>query len=188
MPGITKRIGRVLFTSNVRTIGDALASELGKRVLESCQIVRNNTLEVLSGPRSGRYYRIPGTHRKRQRGWRRFVRAQAPKAGWQPGMETQTGAASLLSTASGAAGRRGFYRSSAPGEPPAQRLARLRQSVKYRVTKTRDRATGIVGTPQMYGLWLQKGTKRMKPRPWLSVGFARSRDQVRSVLTRRAVI
>jgi hypothetical protein len=186
--GVTKRIGKVLLTSNVPTVEAALEAEMGKRVLEACQAVRNETLQVLSGPRSGRFYRIPGTHRKRQRGSKRFVRAQAPRGGWQEGMATQTGAASLLSTGAGAAGRRGFYRASAPGEPPATRLARLRQSVKYSVRRGRDDAVGVVGTPLEYGVYLEKGTGKMRPRPWLSVGFGRSRAKVRAILTRRMVI
>lgn len=52
---------RLEFYTNkvVKSINDAVS----QRMLEATQVVRNETLETLSGARSGKTYRVPGTSR-----------------------------------------------------------------------------------------------------------------------------
>jgi len=42
-----------------------------------------------------------------------------------------------------------------------------------------------VGTELMKGLWLEKGTRKMAPRPWLKPSFDKSLERVKEILSRR---
>jgi hypothetical protein len=44
---------------------------------------------------------------------------------------------------------------------------------------------GRWGTNVLYGKWLQTGTVRMKPRPWMSLTNAQMRVRVNAILSRR---
>jgi hypothetical protein len=110
---------------------------------EAVNIVRTQTLETLSGSRSGRQYKIPGTQR--------------------------------------------YYTASAPGEAPAQRLGELRQHVSTDVQMEDGAPVGYVGVPLIetpkgdkedIGTMLEKGTKKMAPRPWLEPSFEKAKDAV----------
>jgi hypothetical protein len=186
---LTQRVGKVTLTSRLPEIAAAIEREAEIRAREMAVVVRTEALRVLSGERHGRFYRIPGTHRAAKKGKARFApgqtSAQAPKGGWLPGAETETGAASLLSSRKGAAGRRGYYRASAPGEAPAQRLARLRQSVRMFVTRSKEWVRAYDGSDLDYAAWLEKGTKHMAPRPWLIVAFNNMLDKLRTIATRK---
>lgn len=69
---------------------------------------------------------------------------------------------------------------SAPGEPPHKQTGRLRQSVAREV----HGLTARVGTNVQYGRWLELGTSRMAPRPWLRRALMECADQIRSILSR----
>jgi len=173
-----RQVGKVLFTSKLPSIQKQIDTELLNRVKASAITVRNEWVKVLSGPRHGRYYRIPGTHRKRQKRAARFVRAQTPRGGFG---EMEQGAASLLATK----GIGGFYRASAPGEAPAVRLARFKQSLKFWAQLTATGATAHVGTSlEPYPVYLEKGTRKMAARPSLKPAMDNSKSEVVSILTR----
>jgi hypothetical protein len=53
----------VQFSSNLEAIKNRLETEAKKRVFEAANEIRNETLSTLSGNRSGRVYRVPGTQR-----------------------------------------------------------------------------------------------------------------------------
>ena len=180
--GLTTRVGSVTLSSRLPEIQAAIQRESQIRVREMAAVVRTETLRVLAGERHGRFYRIPGTHRERRSGKARFVKAQAPKGGWPAGMGI--GAASLLSTGTGLKGRRGFYRASAPGEAPAQRLSDLRKSIRMQTKTNRETATAWVGSGMDKAVWLEKGTTKIKPRPFLSVAFDNMRGKLHSIGTR----
>ena len=180
--GLTTRVGSVTLTSRLPEVQAAIQRESQIRVREMAYVVHRETKNVLSGARHGRFYRIPGTKRPRAKGAARRIRATwTPASGYAKGGDgAQIGAASLLGTR----GRRGFYRASAAGEAPARRLGKLSQSVKVRTKTNRETATAWVGSGHDYAVYLEKGTKQMKPRPFLSVAFDNMRSKLRSVATR----
>ena len=68
------------------------------------------------------------------------------------------------------------HRASRPGEPPRYRTGALRASVANEA-----RWGGMVqrvGTPLKYGFWLEWGTPRMSPRPWLRPGLRRNASKL----------
>lgn len=62
-------------------------------------------------------------------------------------------------------GQRRFYkRSSAPYDPPVKQTGALQRSVQV---EPRGRFVRAVGTNEAVGLYLELGTRKMDPRPWL---------------------
>jgi len=83
-------------------------------------------------------------------------------------------------------GTRRTYIASAPGEPPARRLGTLAASYRYRVARDeRSRLVGETGTPEEYGLALEKGTENMEPREHVKPAFDENRKAILNELTRR---
>ncbi len=99
------------------------------------------------------------------------------------------------------------YTASSPGEPPAQRLGELRQSVSTLVVGRGDNLVGAVGTDKDYGPMLEFGTfgrggigrmhefeseatGNMMPsfgiaaRPWLRVSFEKAEEKVKAIFGR----
>jgi len=163
---LMQQVGKVLFTSNLPTIEKALRREIVLRVRACTQVVRTETLRVLSGPRHGRHYYLvttPGATAKRGRSRKRPVTGMGSRGGK-------------------------LHIASAPGEAPATMYARLRQSVKTRVESDSESATGYVGSDLDKAVPLQFGTRRMRPRPWLSAGFWGSVARCKAILSRRAIL
>lgn len=127
-------------TSNLPRTIQALKQTATARMVEATHAVRTQTLETLTGKRTGRRYRIPGSIRT--------------------------------------------YIASAPGEPPAQRLGELRQSIKTEVEGKGENIVGRVGTEKDSGAMLEVGTKNIAARPWLRVSFEKSEDRVREIFSR----
>src|SRR3712207_4912965 len=82
---------------------------------------------------------------------------------------------SVFESRAGSNGRR-FFRlvRSRPGEPPRAETGTLMKSIFYHVDPDENRA--IVGTTLDYGAWLEVGTKRIKPRPYLLPALTRCFD------------
>ena len=169
----------VRLISNFAQVVSAIEKSLPKQCLRACHAVRNEWVKGLTGTRRGRWYRIPGTSRKRRSGAARRVRAQAPKGGWGAGAETQTGAASLLATA----GRGGFYRASAPGEAPARRLGDFVRSIRVMPRIGAGRVEARVGSPLEWGIYLEYGTRYMQPRPSLRPALDRAWPEIKSIFS-----
>lgn len=103
----------------------------------------------LTGSRSGRVYRVPGTKRK--------------------------------------------YTASAPGQAPARRTGRLAQAMKFQV-KDNEGLVGIdasyskVGKTRVrvadYATMLEKGTSKMKARPYIEPAYQKNIDAIKDELTR----
>lgn len=79
-------------------------------------------------------------------------------------------------------------RSSAPGEPPARQTGRLQESIAVLSRAQPDRLEATVGPrPQAftrsapYPVFLEFGTVRMAPRPFVGVGLRGFRAKVRGV-------
>jgi HK97 gp10 family phage protein len=69
---------------------------------------------------------------------------------------------------------------SKPGEPPRKQTGRLRSSVTHEI----GRGIARVGTNVLYGRFLELGTRKMAPRPWLRRALDEAREQVRTILSR----
>lgn len=61
-----------------------------------------------------------------------------------------------------------------PFEPPHKDKGILQKSIKFNFKK----GTGEVGTNLKYGAWLEFGTERMAPRPWLAVAVDRVSKEI----------
>lgn len=84
-------------------------------------------------------------------------------------------------TAAGPRGGRVVIERSQPGEFPRMDLGELRDSVFFdRPSPTSCR----VGTDLWYGLLLEIGTTRMRPRPWLVRTLLEDRQYIVNILTR----
>jgi phage gpG-like protein len=77
----------------------------------------------------------------------------------------------------------GAFRSR-PGGFPFKQTGRLRASVTYVIDE--NNLVARVGTNVNYGRWLELGTRRLQPHPWLRPSFAMSTTQVRRILSRPA--
>lgn len=121
----------------IRALDDAQEN----RLLEAVTQWHAGVVEdMLTGTRSGREYRIPGSSRT--------------------------------------------YRASRPGEAPATVTGRLRSSYQFRVREEGGKKVGEVGSPLDYALYLEKGTKRMAPRPHLVPAYYKREDNIKSALQR----
>lgn len=146
----------MIIESRIREINKTISLGMRSRAYRASNELRNASQEVLRGQRSGRVYKIPGTHGKRL--------SKATKSMLDDyGHKFHGGV---------------LYRASAPGEPPAVRLGHFRQSWQ---TKTQVH----LGTDNMVsvrpyivsriktdngrynlGKILEEGTSRMAPRPY----------------------
>lgn len=75
-----------------------------------------------------------------------------------------------------------YYTASAPGEPPAVRTGRLRNSIKYVIVGGGLRLTGWVGTGLDYAPHLECGTRNMAPRPFLMPTYEKERLKLKRIL------
>lgn len=57
---------------------------------------------------------------------------------------------------------------SKPGEPPRRESGNYRDSWQHATEVRGDTVRAVTGTPMELGLWLEKGTGRMAPRPHAS--------------------
>jgi len=81
-------------------------------------------------------------------------------------------------------GKKGkFHRPSAPGFPPAVDTNVLRSSVGHDVISKGSIIDGFVGIASMvkYGLFLELGTRIMKPRPFLRPALKRNHDRINQI-------
>lgn len=82
----------------------------------------------------------------------------------------------------GSAKKVNSYRSK-PGEPPRVQTGRLRASITHEIHPTLP--VGRVGTNVKYGKFLEFGTRRMAPRPWLRVALALAQDKIKQIMSRK---
>ena len=82
-----------------------------------------------------------------------------------------------------------LYQASAPGEPPAFRTGAMNDAVSYTVGVFGPRILGRVGALDILGRpyprYLEGGTTRMKPRPWLRKTMLSLTPRVGSILNGR---
>lgn len=68
---------------------------------------------------------------------------------------------------------------SKPGDPPNTDTGRLVQSVKFEFSKGFQQ--GRVGSNLKYAAWLEFGTEKMGPRPWLSTAVGNTADDIKDI-------
>ena len=110
--------------------------------------------EQLSGPRSGRWYPVPGNP---------FYDRSTPSENRADNYHVKFTGTSKREDIRG-----GAYQASKPGESPAVRTGRLRQSFNMRVVPTEDgNYKVIVTTNIVYADDLEYGSERVAPRPFV---------------------
>ena len=75
---------------------------------------------------------------------------------------------------------------SLPFNPPAIDTDRLRQSIGYEVVNNGHEVYGMVGTSQRdpdYGRWLEYGTTKMEPRPWLRPAMLENNEFIKKAIS-----
>lgn len=138
------------FQAITEEITSQIRTQMEGRSYKAANELRNSALQVLKGQRSGRVYKLPGTHGKRQS---KATKQLMPEYG----KKLRGGQ---------------LYRASAPGEPPAVRFGHYRLSwqpeahVVYgsyisRITSDARTDDGR----HLLGEILEEGTARMAPRP-----------------------
>jgi hypothetical protein len=119
--------------------------------------------KIQRGSRSGvTYYRMPGD---------KYLTIRADSQDGPPVAFVGGGGSHNLSRT---------HKASAPGEPPKTDTGGLASSVAI-VLGTSD---ARVGTGLVYGRYLEFGTTRMDPRPWLHVSLLENQETLRKLLAR----
>lgn len=73
------------------------------------------------------------------------------------------------------------YIASKPNEPPHLQTGTLRKSIYYRVDESK--LTARVGTNLRYGFFLEIGTTKMNPRPFLRPGLWKSMERIKRIFS-----
>ena len=79
---------------------------------------------------------------------------------------------------------------SMPGNPPAPDTGNLRNSIRYEITAGTTESYAIIGTTQKdppYGEYLEYGTKKMKPRPWLRPAMKNNEEWIRKTISNAVI-
>lgn len=148
----------VPFTIEIENAKEQIQHQMEIRSFRAANELRNAALLVLRGQRSGRRYKVPGTHRRQR------------------------------DKVDGKMKRGRYYTASAPGEPPAVRTGTFRNSWQPHVHKSFgsiiSRIESDVRTDNgqhTLGQVLEDGTKRMKPRPYQDKILEKAEPRIRSV-------
>jgi HK97 gp10 family phage protein len=80
------------------------------------------------------------------------------------------------------------HRASAPGDPPAVDTGRLRGSTQSEVMATSSGAFGIVSVNTEYAAYLEFGTEKIAPRPFMSAVLREGVGRIREAFIRYARI
>ena len=134
-----------------------LPDSFERAILKSSIEIRNELMKILSGPRSGFQYAIPGTGK--------VVDKEKTLADGRVFHYRKLEGATM-------------YTASAPEEAPAQRLGHLRNSYQYKVLGEGFDAAGYVGSDLDYSYYLEFGTSNMHKRPHLSRAFQQSKPNI----------
>lgn len=78
-----------------------------------------------------------------------------------------------------------YYYPSVPGEEPAEATGRLFGSIEAKVVEDNIGTSYQVGSPLKKALWLEKGTPKMQPRPFLLPAYKESRNKAKKILSKK---
>ena len=76
---------------------------------------------------------------------------------------------------------------SLPGNPPAPDTGNLRNSIRYEIHAESRSPYGVVGTTQNdppYGQYLEYGTSKVAPRPWLRPVMEKNNEWIRQSIAK----
>lgn len=127
----------VPFTQAVEGAAEKIKQQMEGRAYRAANELRNSALIVLRGQRSGRRYKVPGTHRRQR------------------------------DKVSGKMRRGRYYTASAPGEPPANRTGTFRNSWQPTARVVFGSYISRIESDVPYAEFLEDGTPggKMAPRP-----------------------
>lgn len=148
-----------------------LNSRRKEHLLAATMAWHEGVVEELSGQRSGRVYKVPGTGSLQLVAKEVTIR-RGPRAGSRVTIRYNTRVGARL------------YNASKPGEAPAVRLGQLRQSYRFRVVGPNYMERGEVGSPLDRALYLEKGTSRMAARPHLEPAYHKKKREILEALGR----
>ncbi len=66
--------------------------------------------------------------------------------------------------------------------PPHVRTGDLRASIDHKVGREGDKVVGYVGTPFAYGRYLELGTSKMHPHPFLTPSLEKNRADILAII------
>lgn len=78
-----------------------------------------------------------------------------------------------------------YYTPSEPGEPPAVATGRLLESIDTKVIRDKIGTSYQVGSPLKKAIWLEKGTKLMKPRPFLKPSYKAKKQEIKKLFSKK---
>ncbi len=143
------------------------AYEIGLLLLKSLH-------DVLSGPRHGRYYPVPGNA---------AYDRNTPKD-----LRAKNYYVKFTGTTNRSEIRGAAYRASAPGEPPASRTGRLRQSFNMMVMQQKINSYIVkIRTNVIYADDLEYGTESMSPRPFMITALNNAMPKINKILTKVSI-
>lgn len=139
-----------------------IAYQVGFEVLKAIQ-------ETLSGNRSGRWYPLPGNIH-----YERTTPKEYRAANYIAKFFGENSRDKIMGAA---------YQASAPGEAPASRTGRLRQSFYMKVVPDlRVGFRAVISTNVYYADDLQWGTERIWPRPFVTMALEKADPNIRRIL------
>lgn len=132
-------------------------------------LILKNLQEELSGSRSGRWYPVPGNP---------FYDRITPKEARAKNYYAKFTGARARAEIQGTA-----YQASAPGEPPAQRTGRLRQSFFLTVDPDPkgEKWYANIRTNVKYADDLEYGTERVDPRPFMKPAVEKALPEAKRI-------
>lgn len=77
-----------------------------------------------------------------------------------------------------------MHTASAPDEPPAELRGNLSESIAYKIEEKRGDPEGVIGSTYFTSFWMEFGTERMRPRPFLGETLEEERRQTMRILGR----
>lgn len=142
-------MAEIIFKNYIPQVINELNGQLKNRMADACVAVREEAINSMREPKSGRIYETYF--------FTLFGRVVPIGKRWKP------------------------HQASAPGEPPAIDTGELVQSITFQV---KDNGTvGEVGSDKKHGLYMEYGTSKILPRPWLKPAFENSRDKIIEIFT-----
>jgi len=79
---------------------------------------------------------------------------------------------------------KGSNEESGPGEPPRAQTGRLRASITHRLGDDGGETYAEVGTSVPYGFWLEFGTSKMSPHPFLTPAFEQNKEAIKEYIAK----